>query len=117
MPKTLDEVKNWMGKCANLKCSTPGDKCPWDCGSAKCIGDLLLDGLSRIQRLETENHQLFTKVKQLQAERDAAIADMKEMAQYVTDDVCDWCDQKGCKGCAGVPSVPHFKWRGVQKEG
>lgn len=70
MPKTPDEVKMWMGRCANLKCPTHGDKCPWDCGSAKCIGDLLLDGLSRIQQLETENHQLHTKVKQLQAELD-----------------------------------------------
>ncbi len=52
-------------------------------------------------------------IRQLEAERDAAVADMTEMAHYVTDDTCTWCDQANCKGC--LPAN-NFKWRGVQKE-
>ena len=56
-------------------------------------------------------------IEKLETERDAAIADMTSMAEYVSDDVCEWCDQTECEcGCAGTGTNSGFKWRGVQKE-
>ena len=56
-------------------------------------------------------------IQHLEAERDAAVEDMTEMAQYVSDNVCAWCDQCECeRGCMGTGSNSGFNWRGVQKE-
>ena len=72
---------------------------------------------ARNEELHKEKLTLALRVKQLEVERDAAIDDMTEMAQYVSDDVCPWCDQTECElGCMGTGANSGFNWRGVQKE-
>lgn len=84
---------------------------------AIALRDELVKAAKRIQQLEAQNAELLKKVEQLQAERDAAVADMTSMAEYVLDTVCEWCDQTECESdCAGTGSNRGFKWRGVQKE-
>lgn len=112
------------------------DDCPYKEG---CDGEqIMVDALALIQQLESDKQQLEgmlthmnqlrdaaagralkmeERVHQLEAERDAAVDDMTEMAQYVSDDVCTWCDQCECeRGCMGTGANSGFNWRGVQKE-
>ena len=130
--KTPDEVKWWMGRCAIMKCSTSDNKCPWDCGSSQCIGDLLLDGLALISQKELENAKLLEDqqwmmaerddlkryIQQLEAERDAAVADLTEVVQACGEPCCEYCEWNGRSYCAGRCWTHNegFKWRGVQKE-
>lgn len=71
----------------------------------------------RISELKKENAELIKKVEQLEAERDAAVADIDEMVMQTGFVACDWCDHCDCEsGCSWSSSNPGFKWRGVQKE-
>lgn len=79
------------------------------------------DALALIRQLEDHLREATKKVKQLEAERDAAVADLA----YVKD--CDTCKydnacltgKKDCFGCH-AKSCPclicQYEWRGVQKE-
>ena len=74
--------------------------------------------LGAIDQLKDENAQLLTKCKQLEAERDAAVADIERMVQEPYDPCyCDYCkltDEECIKSnCRGRNA---FVWRGVQKE-
>ena len=53
-------------------------------------------------------------IRQIIEERNAAVRDIAEMAQYVMDDVCEWCERENCNGC--MPGNKHFNWRGAKKE-
>jgi len=82
-----------------------------------------------IKLLKAKNTELSGKIRRLQAERDAALADFKlyrernikgECGVYACD-LCkrggryeDWDENKCPTGCTGVS---HWEWRGVQKEG
>lgn len=138
MNRTADEIKKGL-ECCN-RTFDACHKCPydtvdegWGCTVAKNA-----DALALIQQLESDKQQLEgmlthmnqlrdaaagralkmeERVHQLEAERDAAVDDMTEMAQYVSDDVCTWCDQCECeRGCMGTGANSGFNWRGVQKE-
>lgn len=69
-------------------------------------------------RLEAQNAELLKKIEQLQAERDAAVETIYEMAKCITEDVCEWCDGVECERLCmmHLTERPGFKWRGVQKE-
>lgn len=62
--------------------------------------------------------QLINRVHQLEAERDAAVETIYEMAKCITEDVCEWCDGVECERLCMMHTIvrPGFKWRGVQKE-
>lgn len=87
----------------------------------------------RMFELEKENTELLEKVEQLQAERDAAVADILYAASvYLGEcntckngevcaackrqDACDECPNSKCmcSGCGAGRS--NWQWRGVQKE-
>ncbi len=57
-------------------------------------------------------------IRQLEAERDAAVETIYEMAKCITEDVCEWCDGVECERLCMTHTIlkPGFKWRGVQKE-
>ena len=134
MPKTPDEIKKGLeccvGKCAFHK------PCPYE-NDSDCFKMLKKDALALIQQLEKDKNDLLEerelndflrdKVKQLEAERDAAINDMYE-AQSIVCLICknyyqpDPAVKKyGCKVFGehfGEGSIlcGMFEWRGVQKE-
>ena len=58
------------------------------------------------------------KIERIEAERDAAVETIYEMAKCITEDVCEWCDGVECERLCMQHTIlrPGFKWRGVQKE-
>lgn len=56
-------------------------------------------------------------IRQLEAERDAAVRDLTEMAQD-TDESCEYCEMFKTPNCSRECRMKNkgFKWRGVQKE-
>lgn len=111
MPKTPDEIKKGLACCAASYADCHRE-CPYkpDCDGLQ----ILMDALALIQQLE--------------AERDAAMADFKlyrernikgECGVYACD-LCkhggkyeEWEEIKCPKGCMGIKN---WEWRGVQKE-
>lgn len=146
MTKTPDEIKKGLecyinhGEChKHPRC----DGCPYKVYTPDEVyrNVPIADALALIQQLEAgiaewedvavspgaiedmarENTELLKKVELLQAERDAAVADLA----HVKD--CDTCKydnacltgKKDCFGChaKGCPCLTcQYEWRGVQKE-
>lgn len=149
--KTPDEIKKGLECCITDNCN----ECPyrplydvWGCKLARAQ-----DALALIQQLEAENTRKHEKIIQLynslesvqkiiqaivedskkkfqklEAERDAAIEDMKQTAIYLCC-ACKnyhhavrgvshhWCEVFGKRDdFTGAMSCGMFKWRGVQKE-
>ena len=102
MPKTHDEIKKGLWCCIKSTCEPC---CPYG-NAANCnfAIHLLEDALAYIRQLE--------------AERDAAVETIYEMAKCITEDVCEWCDGVECERLCMQHTIlrPGFKWRGVQKE-
>lgn len=97
--KTPDEIKKALECC--FYDSAQCGECPYY--PVSCDRELVRDAREYIRQLE--------------AERDAAIADMTEMARSVGESVCEWCDQTECEcTCAEIGIYAGFNWRGVQKE-
>lgn len=144
--KTADEIKKGLECCA-ASYADCHKECPYkpDCDGSQ----ILKDALALIQQLEADKQQLEgmlahmnqlrdaaagralkmeDRVRQLEAERDAALADFKlyrernikgECGVYACD-LCkvggkyeEWEELKCPKGCMGIE---HWQWRGVQKE-
>ncbi len=100
MPKTFDEIKKGLGFCSRATCGDKGIECPYECGNSTCMIHLTSDALALIRQLE--------------AERDAAVAGLKYSCtcpecKYFSNDI-----QEPCRGCK--PTDSKFEWRGVQKE-
>ena len=106
MPKTPDEIKKGLECCTEPS----GSMCPF-CPYAEngyvsdtCREEMAADALALIQPLE--------------AERDSAVADIKQMVLDPYEPCfCDYCKlteeecaRSNCKGRSA------FVWRGVQKE-
>lgn len=103
--KSPDEIK------LGLECCGSVDRCRNGCPYGhtwypKCIIDNSNDARALIQQLETNNHQLLTKVEQLQAELDK----LRER------DTAKPCEHKAtlyncltCPSCGNVVSK-HEKW-------
>lgn len=148
MTRTPDEIKKGLECCGTGDFGNHKD-CPYDISEPKCMQNLLVDALALIQQLEVDKQQLEgllthmnqlrdaaagralkmeERVRQLEAERDAALADFKlyrernikgECGVYACD-LCkisgkyeQWEELKCPKGCMGIE---HWQWRGVQKE-
>lgn len=137
MMKTPDEIKKGLEHCIN---GTSCRGCPYceecaiasDCNPMQkdlqeytkelecdlmAWGDVA-DSPGAVEDMARENAELLEKVEQLQAERDAAVKDIYEMAKCIPEDVCEWCDQTECERLCmmHLSERPGFKWRGVQKE-
>ena len=141
MTKKPDEIKKGLECCKRAFVYNCGDKCD-TCDlfiPAYIKVERCADALAYIQQLETDNQQLEgllhhmnqlrdaaagralkmeERVHQLEAERDAAVADLTEMAGHLAGDTaCEWCDKTECElGCMDADNNEGFKWRGVQKE-
>lgn len=81
------------------------------------------DTLALVQQLEAQNAELLKKIEQLQAERDAAVADVKSLCatNYFSGNYCAYCKHNEPDGQCHHPCAPYTKdwgweWRGVQKE-
>ena len=124
MNKTPDEIKKGLAYCKPVWKGNHWKTCDRDCPYTPegdfCRTVLNADTLAlirqqeaRIAELETERHQLLTKCERLEAERDAAVADIQRC--------CYTCKKFGrseylnteCNECAGWRN---WQWRGVQKE-
>lgn len=112
--KTPDKIKKGLVFCTTGRC--PGDKCPYFTGDsdASCGYHKSKDALAYIQQLETNNHQLLTKVKQLQRERDAAI-------EYICQScgICKNLFKEKCtlniSGITDCKLCDSYEWRGAQE--
>ena len=118
MPKTPDEIKKGLETCSADECHGQHTDCPYH-PDLMCIRNICADALALIQQLQAENAEQAERIKQLEAERDAAVETIYEMAKCITDDVCEWCDQTECERLCMMHATerPGFKWRGIQKEG
>ena len=129
MTRTPDEIKKGLECASNCSENLNGcENCPYN-GLDCC--DLHPDALALIQQLEADNAQLNRcienltdklnamndEVAKLQAERDAAVRDLTEMAQD-TDESCEYCAMFRTPHCSLECRMKNkgFKWRGVQKE-
>lgn len=107
--ETPDKIKKSMEHCAG---SRPCAECAYDNRDFPyCIMRQRADALAYIQQLEAQNAEL-------QAERDAAVADITQMVQEpYSPCYCDYCKltEEECSksNCRGRNA---FVWRGVQKE-
>ena len=98
--KTPDEIKKGLECCLFGKCRS----CPYSEEYGCDCSEHLRDDIR-------EYHN------QLEAERDAAVADMYEMVLQPGFIACDWCDHCECESdCSWSSASPGFKWRGAQKE-
>ena len=140
MTKTPDEIKKGLECCSEDGCK----KCPYweDCNMADGFSELAGDALAFIQQLQDdlqlekkrtdalamelavlknakkqlEDHlrEATKKVKQLEAERDAAVESMRSDPHC-----CYHCVNMTKRGiCQSEPRADGhcFEWRGVQKE-
>lgn len=119
MTRTPDEIKKGL-ECHARPCGCDMgcpyvDECREDEGCPTCS-----DALALIQQLEKDNDQLRNYIRLLQAERDAAVAELAN-----SDSPCDFCKylkkfahETPCNNCVHVlkGEESQFKWRGVQKE-
>lgn len=142
--KSPDEIKK--GLSCHMTCNRSCEGCAYndmpEITNRPCTDSLCTDALALIQQLESDKQQLEgllnhmnqlrdaaagralkmeERVQQLEAERDAAVADLA----HVKD--CDTCKydnacltgKKDCFGCH-AKSCPclicQYEWRGVQKE-
>lgn len=132
--KSPDESKKGLECCANSgACVT----CPYDKRDfPRCVARKSRDALALIQQYEADKQQLEgllthmnqlrdaaagralkmeDRVHQLEAERDAAVAELKN------NRICQKCKHfnigwnEPCLHCDGENNC--FEWRGVQKEG
>lgn len=139
MTKTPDEIKKGL-ECCSISYADCNSECPYkrDCDGSQ----ILKDALALIQQLEVDKQQLEgmlthmnqlrdaaagralkmeERVRQLEAERDAAVACLKKAANEKGECFgCKWYNGKNC-------THPDYKtlcswhddkweWRGVQKE-
>ena len=137
MTKTPDDVKKGLAACNKYEYGQHSG-CPY-VGEMFCIRNVCGDALALIQQLEKRaihlealnqsnlntitmqertRARLQERISQLEAERDAAVADITRMVQEPYDPCyCDYCKltEEECakSNCRGRSA---FVWRGLQKE-
>ena len=117
MTKTHEEIKKGLEHCINGTSCRGRPYCE-ECATASDCNPMHKDLQEYVQQLEEfadkKIVELFEKVEQLQAERDAAVAGLKSNCtcpecKYFSDDI-----QEPCRGCK--PTDSKFEWRGIQKD-
>lgn len=127
--KSPDEIKKGLECCATVKV---GGVCPFDCplrplcasGDDGAVQREILALIQQLQhnnaqlaidkaKLAAENAEQADRIRQLEAERDAAVSDINIARP------CRICKNNTgayiCSNC-DIPGR-EFEWRGVQKEG
>ena len=140
MSKSPDEIKKGLECCMDYQNCTEeeGPQCPY-CDVKRCMEALLADALALIQQLESDKQQLEgmlthmnqlrdaaagralkmeERVRQLEAERDAAVKDMTKIVQKYGESYCEYCHNWRGNTCPPYCRTHSegFKWRGVQEE-
>lgn len=119
MPKTPDEIKEAMLHCSPVSCRSTG--CPYKADTPKYEGDM------PVCRMKLW-HDMRHLIQQLESERDAAVADMRQASIYlccackkyhhavrgVSHHYCEVIGER--PDFTGAISCGMFEWRGVQKE-
>lgn len=148
MSKTPEEIKKGLECAIDKKCI--GEKCPYFSLEYTCIMTAQRDALTLIQQLEAdlkqekadhqhtyecaevfqkENAELLQKIKQLERERDALLAIVKEYGdcefckhgcppekeEYLFD-FCMDCDVENCRCLGCTTKNNHWEWRGPCEE-
>lgn len=125
--KTPDEIKKGLETCSADECHGQHTDCPYH-PDLMCIRNICADALALIQQLQAENAEKDERIQQLEAERDAAVEDMKQAAIYlccackkyhhavrgVSQHYCEVTGER--EDFSGAISCGMFEWRGVQKE-
>ncbi len=111
--KTSEEIKKGLEHCEKEMCK----KCPYeaDCNMEDAFTVLSFDAIALIQQLEAENAELLEKVKQLERERDAAVADLATIHK------CEPCKHRTSNSyisneCLDCVNFCNFEWRGPCEE-
>ena len=122
--KTPDEIKKGLECCTHGICNN----CPYAADGCTSNREKI-DALEYIQHLENHIGELTEKVAQLEKERNALLADLRDAdmlecvhcAHYVPvgaqckgEGDCLECDYKNC-ACNGCYGNSNWKWRGVQE--
>ena len=112
MPKTPDEIKKAMLHCSPVSCRS--NDCPYKDDTPKYEGDM------PVCRMKLW-HDMVCLIRQLEAERDAAVACLKKAANEKGECFgCKWYNGKNCTHpdykmlCSSHDDK--WEWRGVQKE-
>ena len=131
MWKTPEEINEGLECCySSVEPTMRCEQCPYY-GSVVCKMHLHTDALDLIQQLEKDkddllearelNDYLRDRVKQLEAERDAAVADLKEIVKRKGS--CFACKRHKDGRCTDLDykvicgfHEDKWEWRGVQKE-
>lgn len=119
--KNADEIKKGLACCAAsiYQCE---DDCPYREGCRSGEGWMAM------------NKDALALIQQLEAERDAAVADIRlaftshvgacETCKHVENQIvcdnplgCGYCGDEKCKCNSCDNDYSHWHWRGVQKEG
>ena len=111
MQKTPDEIKKGLEICNMPPGYKDCKKCPYF-EILACTTELRFDMLALIQQLQAENAEQADRIHQLEAERDAAVADLKRGGNCFA---CKNWRTEVCFACQ-YGRTRRFEWRGVQKE-
>lgn len=126
MPKTPDEIKKGLACCAAsiYQCA---DDCPYraECRNGQGGKVMNEDALALLQQKEQENTEQAERIQQLEAERDAAVKELKRIGNCLCcehDNLCTLlfpncveCEKTDCP-CHTCEHRSNWEWRGVQKE-
>lgn len=114
MTKTPDEIKKGLEHCIN---GTSCRGCPYceECAIASDCNPMHKDLQEYAQQLEEfadkKIVELFEKVEQLQAERDAAVKSLRGRCFE-----CKHNKTSVCLICSKDKELKYWQWRGVTKE-
>ena len=122
MTRTPDEIKKGLECCAdgNIECA---GNCVFDDDINLCFPDcvklLMTNALALIQQLQAQNAEKDARIKQLEAERDAAVEALKSFGGCMACTNANVLKRDSpCKECIldGLVTRDYWMWRGVTKE-
>lgn len=120
--KNPDEIKKGLECCKEDECFGDRENCPYTADPKLCVGVMCADALALIQQLQAEIAEQAERIRQLEAERDAAVACIPRVCKYCKHDgpLNAWGESE-CEldsvfpnGC--LNGNTGWQWRGVQKE-
>jgi hypothetical protein len=113
--KTPDEIKKGLECCAAGFYENICAACPYSSlAMAECPTKLKADALTLIRWHEEKNEAMHAEIVRLQAERDAAVENIRGDCVYCLH-LCEDMVAPSCFDCANK-GYYRWEWRGVQKE-
>lgn len=114
MERTPEEIKKGLECCGESQDCTQDNmpKCPYY-EKETCLIELVNDALSLIQQLQDENAEKDKRIRQLEAEWDAAM-------DVLRGQKCDTCEYRDIdtreEPCLFCRDGNRWQWRGIQKK-